>query len=76
MSGSDLVESPDLVVEVLSPGNRGTEVAHKVQAYLDSGVREVLVVGLDGAVRWHRADGAHAQSTSGLVITLPAELFA
>ncbi|MFP5406064.1 MAG: Uma2 family endonuclease, partial [Gammaproteobacteria bacterium] len=30
---------PPVVVEVLSPGNRKTEIAHKMQAYLQSGAQ-------------------------------------
>lgn len=71
-----LVESPDLAVEVLSPGNRNAEISHKVRAYLDSGVREVLVVGLDGSMRYHRVDGVHTTSCFALAFTLPSELFA
>jgi Uma2 family endonuclease len=35
---------PDLVVEVVSPGDTFTEVMEKVQEYLDAGVRLVWVV--------------------------------
>lgn len=70
--GSDvLVEAPDLVVEVLSPGNRKAEVAHKVRAYLASGVREVVVVAVDGTIAFHRQDGVHADSALGVKLELP-----
>ncbi len=75
IEGRDLLEAPDLVVEVLSPGNRKTEIAHKVRAYLASGVREAIVVALDGTIRHHRADGVHAESAFGVRLDLPAELF-
>jgi Uma2 family endonuclease len=75
LTGSGLVEVPELVVEVLSPGNRKAEVAHKVKAYLDSGIGEVIVVALDGTVTFHRADGPHTASALGLVLDLPAEFF-
>lgn len=73
---SDLLEAPDLVVEVLSPGNRKAEVAHKLEAYLASGVREVVVIGLDGSVDFHRADGVHRQPVHSIKLELPSELFA
>jgi Uma2 family endonuclease len=72
---NDLLEAPELVVEVLSPGNRRGEVAHKVRAYLDAGIAEVIVVALDGTVNFHHADGPHTASTLGVVLDLPAELF-
>lgn len=36
--------APDLVVEVLSPSERPSEVAAKVQMYLDAGVRMIWLV--------------------------------
>jgi Uma2 family endonuclease len=75
LTGSGLLEAPELVVEVLSPGNRPGEVAHKVRAYLDAGIAEVIVVALDGTVNFHHADGPHPASTLGVVLDLPAELF-
>ena len=72
---NDLLQAPDLVVEVLSPGNRRAEMAHKLQAYLASGIGEVIVVALDGGIRFHRADGVHAESAFGVVLDLPADLF-
>lgn len=66
---------PPLVVEVLSPSNRKTEMAHKIDAYLESGAQEVVVVGLHGKVSFHRADGVHLESAFGVKLDLPAELF-
>lgn len=66
---------PPLVVEVLSPGNRKPALARKVRGYLQAGVKEVLVVGLDGSVSVHRADGIHADSAFGVKLELSAELF-
>ena len=72
---SGLVEAPELVVEVLLPGNRRGAVAHKVQAYLACGIREVMVVALDGTITFHRADGQHETSAFGVVLDLPDDLF-
>lgn len=69
--GMDLIEAPELVVEVLSPGNRKAEMRHKVAAYLESGVREVIVVPLRGPIVFHRTDGEHPTSSFGLTLTLP-----
>jgi Uma2 family endonuclease len=70
-----LIQAPELVVEVLSPGNRQTEINHKIHAYLASGIREVLVVGLTGALEFYRQDGVHTTSILNLTLTLPPHLF-
>ncbi|MCW7537950.1 Uma2 family endonuclease [Aquabacterium sp. A7-Y] len=74
-TAEDLLEAPDLVVEVLSPGNRKTEVEHKVQAYLASGIREVIVIGLLGELDFHSCDGCRAASAFGVTLTLAPEWF-
>jgi Uma2 family endonuclease len=38
------VGAPDLVVEILSPGNNKKELKYKYEVYLESGVREYWVV--------------------------------
>ena len=72
---NDLLQAPDLVIEVLSPGNRRAEMAHKVLAYLNSGITEVIVMALDGTIAFHRADGVRAQSAFAIKLDLPAALF-
>lgn len=75
VSPTNLLRDPELVVEVLSPGNRPTEIAHKVQAYLASGIREVLVVDLQGKLTFHRNDGPHTSSAFDIQLSLPKHLF-
>ena len=70
-----LVQAPELVVEVLSPGNRQTEINHKIHAYLTSGIQEVLVVELTGTVKYCRKDGVHTISILNFTLTLPPHLF-
>jgi Uma2 family endonuclease len=70
-----LVHTPDLVVEVLSPGNRQVEINYKVQAYLASGIQEVLVVGLNGTFEFYRQDGVHTSSVFNVTLSLPPHLF-
>ena len=70
-----LVQGPDLVVEVLSPGNPHPEMTHKIQGYLSSGVQEVIVVGLTGTIEYIRRDGVHATSMFNLPLSLPSQLF-
>jgi Uma2 family endonuclease len=62
---------PPLLVEVLSPGNRKAEMAHKIQVYLESGAQEVVVIQLNGGIRFHRHDGVHEESSFGLQLVLP-----
>jgi Uma2 family endonuclease len=54
--------APPLVVEVLSESDRWSVLAHKVQAYLETGMREVAVVQLDGSIAYYRSDGVHPES--------------
>ena len=70
-----LIDAPELVVEVLSPGNRRAEIAYKVRAYLESGIHEVIVIGQKGKVEFHRSDGAHHSSSRPIELTIPSEFF-
>lgn len=74
-SPDQLLEAPSLVVEVLSPGNRPKEINHKTQAYLVSGVQEVILIGLTGTIEYVHQDGVHATSRFNLNLTLPSQLF-
>lgn len=56
----DIFIAPDLVVEVLSPGNSGTEVDDKLAEYLGAGVSLVWIVNPDRrSIRAFRRDGTH-----------------
>jgi len=70
-----LLKAPPLVVEVLSPGNRKKEINHKTQAYLASGVQEVILIGLTGIIEYVRQDGVHAMSMFNLHLELPSQHF-
>jgi Uma2 family endonuclease len=49
-------EAPDLVVEIISPSDRYTEVDEKVSQWLEAGTRMVLVVNpRNRSVRMHRS---------------------
>ena len=69
------LKAPDLVVEVLSPGNRKPEMDHKIHGYLGSGVKEVVVIGLTGTIEYYRQDGVHPSSSFNVTLSLPAHLF-
>jgi len=70
-----VLEAPDIVVEVLSPGNRKPEMDHKIHGYLQSGVKEVIVVGLTGTIEYVRQDGRYPTSAFPLQLSLPPHLF-
>jgi len=56
----DIFVAPDLVVEVLSPGNSGSEVDEKLDEYLGAGVSLVWIVNPDRkTIRVFRQDGTH-----------------
>lgn len=75
VSATSLLRDPNLVVEVLSPGNRSTEINHKTQAYLASGVQEVILIGVTGSIEYVRQDSVHATSMFNLNLALPSQLF-
>jgi Uma2 family endonuclease len=55
---SDLYMAPDLVVEVLSPGNTGIEIEGKLDEYLAAGVPLVWIVNPEPrTIRVYRNDG-------------------
>jgi Uma2 family endonuclease len=66
---------PDLCVEVVSPGNRRKDLNEKVAAYLAGGAREVVLVELDGRIRYVHPDGEHAESRLGLKLDLPPDTY-
>jgi Uma2 family endonuclease len=54
----DLYLAPDLVVEVLSPGNTGVEIEGKLDEYLEAGIAMVWIVNPDPrTIRIYRSDG-------------------
>lgn len=58
ITDGDLYIPPDLVVEVLSPGNTGLEVDEKLEEYLGAGVPLVWIVNPDRrTIRVFRQDG-------------------
>jgi Uma2 family endonuclease len=67
--------APDICVEVLSPTNTLAEVQIKVGAYLRAGAREVIVVGLDGAVKFCGPEGERETSAFGVRFNWPVGLF-
>jgi Uma2 family endonuclease len=71
----DLFVAPDLVVEVLSPGNSGGEVDEKLDEYLTAGVSLVWIVNPDRrTIRAFRQDGTHRLFHANEVIENEAAL--
>ena len=67
--GSDpLTKMPPICVEVLSPGNRRKKIESTVAAYLTAGVEEVVLVELDGRVRWFDRSGERPNSQFDLTL--------
>ena len=48
---------------------------HKIQGYLQSGVQEVIVIGLTGGIEYIRQDGMHTTSMFNVMLSLPSQLF-
>jgi Uma2 family endonuclease len=65
----DIFIAPDLVVEVLSPGNSGSEVDEKLDEYITAGVSLVWIVNPDRrTIRVFRKDGTHGLFHADAVI--------
>ena len=58
--------APEICAEVASPGNTEKWLLEKAAAYLDAGAREVIVVELDGRIRFFDSSGERADSAFGL----------
>ncbi len=57
LSGSLLVQAPEICVEVLSPSNTPAEMAEKMALYFDVGADEVWLCETDGTMRFHTPAG-------------------
>jgi Uma2 family endonuclease len=67
--------APAICVEVQSEDNTRRELAEKVQAYLQAGAQEVILVELSGRIRYFGSDGEREASAFGLALTLPADTY-
>ena len=63
--------APEICVEVASPGNTRKWLLEKAAAYLDAGAREVILIELDGRIRYFDAAGERADSAFALQLSLP-----
>ena len=70
--GADpLARCPEICVEVMFPGNRRRDINEKVDAYLASGAREVIIVELDGRIRYLTSASEQPSSQFGVALALP-----
>lgn len=63
--------APDICVEVASPGNTARWLLEKAAAYLDAGAAEVIIIELDGRIRYFDSAGERERSTFAVCLTLP-----
>jgi len=64
--------APEICVEVASPGNTKKWLLEKAAAYLDAGAREVILIELDGGIRYFDTAGERVDSAFGLQLSLPS----
>jgi Uma2 family endonuclease len=57
LSGSLLLQAPEICVEVLSPSNTPAEMAEKMALYFDAGADEVWFCDTDGNMIFHNPGG-------------------
>lgn len=65
-----LPQAPEICVEVLLPSNTEAEMVMKIRAYLGAGAVEVWLVGDDGSLSVHDAEGAQVVSRYGVKLDL------
>ena len=63
--------APEICVEVASPSNTEKWLLEKAAAYLDAGAKEVILIELDGRIRYFDAAGERADSAFGLKLLSP-----
>lgn len=63
--------APEICIEVASPGNTRKWLLEKAAAYLEAGAVEVVIVDLDGRIRYYDAQGEREASAFGVALTLP-----
>jgi Uma2 family endonuclease len=66
--------SPEICVEVLSPGNTETEMREKIALYFDAGALEVWVCSETGAMRFFHVGEAEPLSSSRICPDFPSHI--
>jgi Uma2 family endonuclease len=63
--------APAICIEVRSESNTSKELDEKLAAYFAAGAREVVLVELDGRIRYFDAGGERPDSAFGVKLSLP-----
>jgi Uma2 family endonuclease len=66
--------SPEICVEVLSPGNTEAEMREKIALYFDAGALEVWICSESGTMRFFHQGKAKTQSTSQICPHFPPQI--
>jgi Uma2 family endonuclease len=66
--------SPEICVEVLSPGNTDSEIQEKIALYFDAGAKEVWLCDTSGAMKFFLSAGSRAARVSNLCADFPARV--
>jgi Uma2 family endonuclease len=66
--------SPEICVEVLSPGNTDSEVQEKIALYLDAGATEVWICSESGSMRFFEANTPQPQTASRICPHFPTRI--
>jgi Uma2 family endonuclease len=72
---SPAAERPEVVLEVASPRNTKHGLRSKAARFLAHGIEEVVLVELDGSIRFVTDAGESATSRFGLQLKLPANTY-
>ena len=67
-------KSPEICVEVVSPGNTDAEIREKMALYFDAGAREVWLCAETGAVRFFGPGSAEPMKASHLCPQFPKQI--
>ena len=66
--------SPEICVEVLSPGNTDTEIREKMALYFDAGAKEVWLCENSGKMKFFLSPTASSARASKLCADFPAQI--
>jgi len=72
---SPAAEHPEIVLEVTSPRNTKKGLRSKAARFLAHGVDEVVLVELEGTIRYITSAGESATSRFGLQLSLPPNTY-
>jgi Uma2 family endonuclease len=65
---SPTASCPELLIEVLAPADRPAETAYRLQAFLEAGAQEIVVVAPNGRVTYYSSASGSDESVHQLVL--------